>query len=378
MNNQDAFARILASVYDAMLDDAQWPATSALIDEACGLTGNALLVGEGPKDDIRALFVGFYRRGQRHEDMEREYLRVYHPLDERVPRVRQLPDSRLVHVHDVYTAEELKTSRTYNELLSRGHAQDALNVRLDASRGSYITWSLGDPVASDGWGSSQITMIEGLLPHIRQFVRVRQALVRAEARATTVTALLDNPRIGVLHLDRRGRIMAANDRAHTILRHGDGLLDRAGVLRARAPADQVRLERLVGDALPASGAVVVSGSMVLRRSSVLPPFVVHVKPVGLPQPDYGARHVAALVLIVEPGRQHRINPGLVATTLELTPAETQVAVWLAEGKSVGDMADATGHTEGAIYWHLKQIYQKHSISRQVDLVRLVLSLAELG
>ena len=164
MNTQDAVARILASVYDAMLDDAQWPATSALIDEACGLTGNALLIGEGPKDDIRALFVGFYRRGQRHEDMEREHLEVYHPLDERVPRVRELPDSRLVHVHDVYTAEELKTSRTYNELLSRGHAQDALNVRLDASRGSYITWSLGDPVASDGWGSSQITMIERLLP----------------------------------------------------------------------------------------------------------------------------------------------------------------------------------------------------------------------
>ena len=43
-----------------------------------------------------------------------------------------------------------------------------------------------------------------------------------------------------------------------------------------------------------------------------------------------------------------------------------------------DMADATGHTKAAIYWHLQQIYQKHSISRQADLVRLVLSLAELG
>ena len=67
-----------------------------------------------------------------------------------------------------------------------------------------------------------------------------------------------------------------------------------------------------------------------------------------------------------------------ATTLELTPAETQVAVWLAEGKSVRDMADATGRTKAAIYWHLQQIYQKHSISRQADLVRLVLSLVELG
>ena len=106
--------------------------------------------------------------------------------------------------------------------------------------------------------------------------------------------------------------------------------------------------------------------------------MVRVKPVGVPQPDDGARHVAALVLIAEPGRQHRVNPDLVATTLELTPAETRVAVWLAEGKSVREMAEATGHTEGAIYWHQTQIYQKQSISRQADLVRLVLSLAELG
>ena len=55
MSDQDAFERILASLYDAMLDEALWPATSALIDEACGMQGNALLVGEGPKDDVRAL-----------------------------------------------------------------------------------------------------------------------------------------------------------------------------------------------------------------------------------------------------------------------------------------------------------------------------------
>ena len=378
MNTPDAFERILASLYDAMLDETRWPATSALIDEACGLTGNGLMVAEGPKDDVRGLFVGLYYRGQRREDLEREYLENYHAIDERVPRFRQLPVRRLVHITDLYTAEELKTSPTYNEILLRAGMQDGLNVRLPGLDGSHIGWSLNDPVDSEGWGASRIAMVQRLLPHIQQFVRVRQALVRAEARSATVTALLDNPRIGVLELDRRGRILEGNDRARSILRHGDGLLDRNGMLRARAPADQVRLERLVGDALPASGAVAVSGSMVLRRSSVVPPFVVHVKPVGGPQPDHGARHVAALVLIVEPGRQHRINPDLVATALELTPAETKVAVWLAEGMSVRDMADATGHTKAAIYWHLQQIYQKHSISRQADLVRLVLSLAELG
>ena len=376
MSEQNVFERILASLYDAMLDDTRWPATSVLIDEACGIVGNAVLVGEGPPDDIRPLFVGLYWRGHRREDLEREYLEVYHPINEAIPRQLQLPDGHLVALKDLYTAEELKTSPTYNEALLKAKYQNGLNVLLDGPGGTRMTWSLADPVGSDGWGSSQIAMVRRLMPHIRQFVRVRQALVRAKAGDTTATALLDNTRIGVIHLDRRGRILEVNDRARAILRHGDGLSDNDGALSALEPDDQLRLDRLVADALPASGAVAVSGSMLLGRAAAVPPFVVHVKPVGVSQPDYGARPVAALVLIVEPGRHHRIDPGLVGSALRLTPAESQVAVWLAEGKNVRDIAWETELTEGAIYWHLKQIYQKLPISRQVDLVRLVLSIAE--
>ena len=378
MRGHDAFERILASLYEAMLDDVHWPATSALIDEICGLTSNVLLVGEGPKDDIRVLTVGLYVRGQRHEDLERDYLEVYHPIDERVPRLRQLPDSRLVPIADLYTTEELKTSPTYNEVLPRAHYQQGLNVRLDGPDRSHMTWALGDPCGLGWLGGVADRPITQLLPHIRHFIRVRQTLVRAETRDTTVTALLDHPRIGVIHLDRRGQIIEVNDRARSLLRHGDGVSDRDGVLRARAAADQRRLERVVAAALPAAGAIAVSGLILLRRAFGSPPLVVHVKPVAVPQPDYGARHVAALVLIVEPGRRHRINPDLVARTLGLTPAESQVAVWLAEGQSVREMAAATGRTHAAIYWHLRQIYEKRCISRQVDLVRLVLSVAEFA
>ena len=375
MSEQSAFERIVASLHDAMLDDSHWPATSALIDEACDLTGNALMVGEGPQDDIRVTFVGLYYRGQRRPDLEREYLDVYHPINEGIPRLRQLPDGHLVPIKDLYTAEELHTSRAYNEALRRGQYQQGLNVRLAGPGGSPMTWSLADPIASEGWGSSQIAMVRRLTPHIRQFIRVRQALVRAQARDTTVTALLDNPRIGVVYLDRRGRILAANDRARGLLRHGKELSDADGVLQARAPDDQGRLARLVAEALPTSGAVPVSGSMQLGRVSGLPPFVVHIKPVGVPQPDYGARPVAALVLIVEPGRHPRLDSALVARTLRLTPAESQVAALLADGKTVRDIALATGRRESTIRSHVKHMFAKHGLSRQADLVRLVLSLA---
>ena len=113
----------------------------------------------------------------------------------------------------------------------------------------------------------------------------------------------------------------------------------------------------------------------LRLAESLPPFVVHIKPVGVPQPDYGARPVAALVLIVEPGRHPRLDPALVARPLRLTPAESQVAAWLADGKTVRDIALATGRRESTIRSHVKHMFAKHGLSRQADLVRLVLSLA---
>ncbi|MDE3261271.1 MAG: helix-turn-helix transcriptional regulator [Acidobacteriota bacterium] len=378
MTEQDAFERILAALYESMLDDSRWPATSALIDEACGLVGNTILLGEGPKPDIRVRFLGLYYRGQRRPDLEREYLEDYHPIDERVPRVRQLPGGRLVHNDDLFTAEELKTSPAYNEALLKAHSQNSLTVRMVLEDGSHMAWNLADPVAPGDWESSRVAMVKRLVPHVHQFVRVRQALVRAGAGDTTVTALLDNSRVGVVHLDQRGRMLAANDRARGILQAGDGLVEKDGALGASAPEDQLRLDRLLASALPAGGDPAIGGSMRFHRQRALLPLVVHVKPVPVPQPSYAARYVAALALIYEPGITQRIEPALVAATLGLTPGESRVAVWLAEGKSVDEMARATGHTKGAIYWHLKQIYQKLQISRQADLVRLVLSVAELG
>ena len=378
MSSQDPFDRILASLYDAMLDDTLWPATSALIDEACGLQGSALGVGRGPKDDVQVISAGLHYRGVRREDLEREYFEVYHPVDEAVPRLRQLPDSRVVHVTDLYTAEELRTSPTYNELLLRSRSQDGLRVRLAEPDGSHISWLITDPVAPGGWESPQLTLIKGLLPHIRQFVRVRTVLVGAEALSESLTGLLDNSRVGVLHLDSRGRIMEANDRARAILRRGDGLVDKGGVLEARVRADTDRLGKLLARALPASGKPALSGSMLIQRASGLPRLAVHISPVGVRHRDYGWPQVAALVLIVEPGGRARIDPALVAQVLGLTAAQSQVAAALAEGYSVRDIARVTGRQENSVRFLLKQSYKKHDLSGQVELVRLVLSLAEFA
>ena len=253
-------------------------------------------------------------------------------------------------------------------------------VRLDGPAGCTIL--PGSAATPSAWVAGnrlhRSSCSRGLLPHIRQFVRVRQAVVSAEALSVSETGLLDNTRIGAIHLDQRGRIVEVNDRARAMLRQGDAVAGRDGELRARQPADHARLARLLAGAVPPAGAPAVSGSMTLQRASGLPPFVLHIKPVGVRQPDFGAPHVAALVLLVEPGRQSRFDLSVVVETLGLTPAEGQVAIRLTQGQTVREIAVATGRTAAAIHYHLHQIYQKQGIARQADLVRLVLSLVEGG
>ena len=84
MNLDDAFERILESLYRAMLDDAHWPAASALIDEACA------------------------------------YFHVHFPHDVANCRLlEERPEGRLFRHRDLYTDEERKTSPVCNEGLRR-------------------------------------------------------------------------------------------------------------------------------------------------------------------------------------------------------------------------------------------------------------------
>ena len=212
-------------------------------------------------------------------------------------------------------------------------------------------------------------------PAEHQIFRASTAFIGAGAVGASLAKLLDTTGLGIVQLDGRGRIVAANDRARDLLRTGDGLYDEDGFLYARTPEDDGELQGLLTRALPAFGAQGAGGSATVRRPSAQPPLVLHVNPVGRQETDLRVWPVAALVLVADPASQTRIDPAVAAATLGLTGMESRVAVLLAEGMNVGEIAAATGRGESMIRSHVKHMFAKHGLSRQADLVRLVLSLA---
>ena len=239
MNQDDAFERCLESLHGAALDGARWPAASARIEEGpCGTRGSSLVVAERSGGENRIHFARLLYRGESRDDLVREYFDVHHRRDTGMRRLMDRPEGRLVHLPDLWTEEERRTSPVYNEGYRRLRARNGLNAHFDDPDGLRLVWSMADPVGS-GWEPERLQLVERLLPHVRHFVRVRQALAAAEALGAGSAGLMDSDRIGAVQLDRNGRVLEASAPALEILSAGG----RACATRAAPCAPRGRATR---------------------------------------------------------------------------------------------------------------------------------------
>ena len=378
MDQMELFNRILASLHEAALDDAHWPQASRLIDEACGSKGNILMLGDvKSNEDARLSFARICYRGQRRADRERSYVEDFFPVDESVPRFLALTPGYLTHLPTLYTKEELQTSRVYREAHPVFQTDNSVLALLHGPGGSNILWANANPVDSHGWQASRTAMIGHLLPHVRQYVHVRQALVDAQALSSSLGALLDNSSLGIVQLDLRGRIVEANDVALGLLRDASALFDEGGFLRAVSPAEDVDLQELLARALPSLDHSGAGSSMAIGRAAPSRRLILHVLPIRHRSTDFRTRRAAMLVVLAEPGRRPAVDARLVGAVFGLTPMQSQVAVSLGMGSTPVEIAAATGRKLATVRWHIRRVFAKTGVSRQAELMNLVLNLKDL-
>ena len=379
MNKEKIFERMLELLYEAMLDDSRWPAASALIEEACGFKGSALVFGRGnSRSESDLFFSRICYGGERRGDLEQRYFGTYFATDVRIPRIQRLPNLELAHVDSLMTDTEKKSSALYNEFLPEGEGKNGLTVRLDGFLGSPVVWTTADPVDNVGWSRVRLQEIERFLPHLRQFAQVRGVLSETRVREATFASLLESLNCGVIQLDRRGRILGTNDRSQALLNAADGLVDKDTELHAARPPDDDNFQKLLARALPRNREPGIGGSISLRLRGHKKWLAVQVTPVPRASATGAGGRVAALVLTTRLGHHAHLNHALIREALELTDAESELAMLLTKGHALPDIARITGRSYETLRWHLKNIFRKHGISNQTELVRLVISLGVIG
>jgi DNA-binding CsgD family transcriptional regulator len=71
--------------------------------------------------------------------------------------------------------------------------------------------------------------------------------------------------------------------------------------------------------------------------------------------------------------QQPISIDNLVSVYSLTPSEAQVAISLANGHSIDEIADSSNHSSHTIRSQLKSVFRKTGVSRQSELIKLLLT-----
>jgi DNA-binding NarL/FixJ family response regulator len=172
---------------------------------------------------------------------------------------------------------------------------------------------------------------------------------------------------GVFVLDDSRKVLFLNSLAADLL--GDGLAIRGKRLVAmdRQSDDQLlTLLRLAANSRQGSSAM---ASAAIRRPSKLPLVVQSMKIEAAVQSAFNSG--TWLLVVSDPELRAGPSPDLVAQLFGLTPAELEVAVGIARGKKLAEIAADQGIKVGTVRAHSKVVFSKTNTRGQAELAALL-------
>lgn len=252
----------------------------------------------------------------------------------------------------------LERTRMHEEWLRPQRWSHVVTARVWAEpgwRGGLVGGRVRPPTARR---RTPIAVLEQLVPHVRRAIEAWRQLDQVQGLAAVSADVLDVLPIAIVLVDPRAMVTSMNRAAEALMDVGRDPQWDGGRLRFASVEATRRLRTACADGATASFVVARSGRA---------PLEVLVSP--LPG---DARGVMAVVL----GDRERIpaiEPDALRAAYGLTPAQANLAAFLAQGFSLEDAAAHFGVTIGTARDRVKQVFARTGTRSQADLVRLVLT-----
>ena len=182
-------------------------------------------------------------------------------------------------------------------------------------------------------------------------------------------ATLNRLPTGVVVVDGQPRVLFMNSLGAEYLARNDGLtIGPTGICRASRAGDSAELHRLI-KAATSGDPNCVAHALSLSRDAAERPLSVVIAPLAA-EPGVGP---TAVLLISDPGRQPLPSVETVTRLFDLTETEARLALLLSDGQRIEDAAASLGVTLSSARTYLKRIFSKTDVTRQAELVRLILA-----
>ena len=381
------YDQLVQLIYRGALQEQPWQSALPALRQALDAQV-ASLVLRPPSEDDRGVILNCVRPDAQQPGEE---VHLADPDDWEVTAYREqffaldpfinLPLDKVIALEDVLSDDELRSSDYYLHYLQPIDLFRILGVDTAEPGGMLARLRFSRRESEPRFQQRERQLLEHIAPHLRQAIEIYARLNRMTSERDLYAGAVDQLSVATIILDQQGQLLNTNGLARALLQERDGLSQRD----QRLHLEGRELNRALHQALEAivrarqGSETSVVKALRIPRSSGRSDLGLVIRPVPTSEWSEGPSSPCAAVFISDPDLRDSASQQGLAELFGLTPAEANLALLLARGLSLAEASETQNISQHTARAQLKSIFAKTGVSRQAELVRLILkSVASLA
>ncbi len=292
-----------------------------------------------------------------------------------------LTPGKVIALEDILEDAELEASDYYKHYLKPIDLFRILGVDTLEPGGMLARLRLSRRRSEPAFSARDRALLEFLAPHLQRAIQIYAQLNRTKSERDLYAGAVDQLSVATIILDEQARLLNTNAIAQAMLDEGDGITLRGAHLHISGRDTNSRLQDALKTIIAAQQKreTSVVRALSVPRSSGRSDLGLVIRPVPASQWSEGQFSPCAAIFISDPDLPEQASQQVLGELLGLSPAEANLAILLARGLSLAESSDLQNISQHTARAQLKSIFSKTGVSRQAELVRLILkSVASLA
>ena len=228
------------------------------------------------------------------------------------------------------------------------------------------------------WHDDELKKLTLISPHLQRALHIHREFTRLRIREQSLRAGLNKLLVGLIIFDSSMQTIYLNPIAKSILKSHPAIYLKNNRICATTHEDTQKIRKALILSLNAnkeSDPLEYSTALGFHHSESKTPLPILITPlysISTLEEKMKLDNQVAMI-ISDPEKNQPIVPEALCTAYKLTPSEAKVAIALTNGLSIDEVAMLHGNQPSTIKSQLKAIKSKLGISRQSELVKMLLT-----
>ncbi|WP_448680750.1 helix-turn-helix transcriptional regulator [Pseudomonas nicosulfuronedens] len=350
--------QMVLAIYKGLLGEEPWRETVQHLSSYMESTSAIIVIRPSTSTDL-----GFLVSQPPNPEVEHAYRAHFWTQDPFL----ELPIDRLLTIDEYLGTSNWLSCDFYQRFIGQGGPCHGLGVNIVSANGTVCRLRLYRMEGEPAFTEADKARLGGLLEHFRQALILAARMERQNTQCELYEGALNRLHIGAIVLDESRHILRCNQIAQTILDESDGLKRAGKGIEAYYRNERGLLDELIGSAGPSAHVMSISRASGKRKLGLV------VRSIPLREESEGKCRPAWVVFVCDPDAQTTAPREIMRQVFEFTPAEANLAMELANGSSLDEAAELLNIRRNTARTHLRAIFAKAGVTRQAELVRLVLN-----